>query len=121
MTIAHIDAGVYLGDEDGLDLIDKSRFWLVDCRFIECPESDEFVPRRVLDMYSDQIQMGFNRNGHVYVFCHAGMERSPLVIAYHLVKRGLKKDLNEAFDYIAEKKPDIYRRTEWVENPETIQ
>jgi protein-tyrosine phosphatase len=55
------------------------------------------------------------RKGHkVLVHCAAGIERSPLTIAWYLVQSGRSKNLTKAYDLIFEKRPIVQSRLNWL-------
>jgi protein-tyrosine phosphatase len=53
--------------------------------------------------------------GNVLVHCHEGVSRSPTVVAAFLVKQEFCKDLDQAFNLIAERRPQINPKKPLVE------
>ena len=45
--------------------------------------------------------------GSVMIHCHEGVSRSPTVLATWMIKNGHAKDFDEAFNFIAAKRPQI--------------
>ncbi len=51
------------------------------------------------------------------VRCGAGIERSPLVVAYYVATRTCLTDhgkLEEGYDYVKRRRPQIQERFEWI-------
>lgn len=47
------------------------------------------------------------RMGPVLIHCHEGVSRSPTVLATWMIQNGHAKDMDDAFNKIAEKRPQI--------------
>lgn len=74
--------------------------------------------RAQLDKCSDLIEEYVTKEKDLLVHCYEGRERSPLTLAYWLVKTGRKKDLDEAYDFLKALRPIISDRRNWIEMDE---
>jgi protein-tyrosine phosphatase len=50
----------------------------------------------------------------VLVHCYAGIERSPLTVAYYLHRYGHAKTISEAYDIVRSKRPIVQDRQSWL-------
>lgn len=53
-------------------------------------------------------------NEPLLVHCWAGIERSPLTLAYYLVKSHKMANLDEAYKFLKSKRPIVEDRREWL-------
>lgn len=125
--------GLFLGDvQDGMrpfdgfifDVVEDPRHYLV-ISYVH-RENTGWIPillvvngqiiasRYQLDVAADNIESAMQSHGKVLVHCNAGIERSPLTVAWFLYrKRGLSID--EAYALIISKRPQVQRRDYWLE------
>lgn len=78
----------------------------------DLPESDEYMAR-ILDRIDAEIAAGRN----VYVHCHAGIGRTGMTVACHLVRRGLGNE--DALDRLQDLWRQCARSRRWPVVPET--
>lgn len=71
------------------------------------------VHSKDLSNISDVITALLNAGNKVFVHCMAGLERSPLVIAYHLAKTK-RITLDEGYRIVKKNRPQIYDRSTWL-------
>ncbi len=73
-------------------------------------------PERIamLDAIADEIQKFRFADKRVLVHCVQAKERSPLAIAWYLVRYHYARDLNAAYAMVIEKHPRAERRDAWV-------
>ena len=69
--------------------------------------------RGSLDIAADNIESALNSHGRVLVHCGAGIERSPLVVAWFL-HRKLGMTMDDAYALIISKRLQVQRRDFWV-------
>jgi protein-tyrosine phosphatase len=79
------------------------------------PEIPPRALRKQLDRCAEIIRTYEQDQKKLLVHCYEGRERSPLTVAYWLVKSGLKKDLDEAYVFLQEKRPIVEDRRGWIE------
>jgi len=66
-----------------------------------------------LDFIVESIDYAMKQEKTVFVHCGAGIERSPLAVAYYLLrKKGMC--LDEAYDFIKAKRPIVEKRDDWL-------
>ena len=70
--------------------------------------------RLALDAATSYIRHFQQLHIPVLVHCWAGIERSPLTMAWFLKRYGYTKTLNEAYDKIREARPIIEDRLHWL-------
>ena len=58
---------------------------------------------------------GLLQKGPVLVHCGAGIERSPLMVTWYLLWKGLYPDLDSAFKFVQSKRPQAQDRTWWID------
>lgn len=85
---------------------------IVDCRHLQ-PDHEGYVDTEQLDILADEIFVARRPNKRVYVHCYAGMERSPLVVAWYMQKY-VGHTLNSAYKHIQEKHPQTQNRECWI-------
>jgi protein-tyrosine phosphatase len=73
-----------------------------------------WVEPGLLDIVSGYISDWLSQGKKVLLHCIEGHERSPLATAWHLVRIGHSKDLNEAYDFVISKHPQAERRLYWL-------
>ena len=114
MTANEIIHRLYLGDKD--DVRTKNRHWdrVIPVMWLIEPDDKGGVDIAMLDALADAIQRGLDAFETVLVHCWAGVERSPLVVAWYLCKHAGYKNLDEAYDFIQEKRQCVQRRTCWI-------
>lgn len=71
------------------------------------------APKIVLENLSDIILFYLQQDKKVLVHCWGGVDRSPLVVAWHLGTT-LEIPIEEAYQIIRDKRPWINDRTEWI-------
>jgi protein-tyrosine phosphatase len=57
-----------------------------------------------------------NKSRHKLVHCGAGMERSPLTVAWYMCRRRLVADLDQAYVRLIKKRPVVQDRRMWLES-----
>lgn len=73
------------------------------------------VAKWALDAVAGLIQAYLDAGRKVFVHCGAGIERSPLAVAWYLIKSKHAKDFDEAYKIIREKRPEVMDRRFWIE------
>jgi protein-tyrosine phosphatase len=71
------------------------------------------IPQQ-LDLVAEITDKYRKKNIPVTIHCAAGEERSPLAVIWYLYKFGHAKSLEQAFEIVKAKKPDIINRLEWI-------
>lgn len=118
---AGIDSFVDLTEEGELPAYDSLLPGLTEqqVRYRRIPIVDHDLPEsagymsRILDRIDEEIVAGRN----VYVHCHAGIGRTGMTVACHLVRRGLGNE--EALDRLQELWRQCARSRRWPAVPET--
>ena len=122
---------VWLGDiTDGCSLQEQEGKWLgicvLDTRPDNIPENHIWIPVLTRnedggDLYAyidnlnhiiTKIQAGLKNGFKVLVYCGAGLERSPMTIAYFIFKE-LDVDLESAYTWI-KKFRGVFNRAYWI-------
>lgn len=80
-------------------------------------ESGIIAPQERLDRAADAIWKVWQTGVDVLVHCHAGIERSPLVVTWFL-HRHLQIPWNEAYKLVIRVRPEVQRRDHWVKRRE---
>jgi protein-tyrosine phosphatase len=73
------------------------------------------VAKSALDKCADKISELVKDRFNVLVHCGAGIERSPLAVAWYLVKTGQSDNLDAAYKFLSSKRPQIQDRQQWIE------
>ncbi len=66
-----------------------------------------------LDLVSFMIEKNLKYETDTLVHCMAGIERSPLAVAWYLHKN-CNMTYNEAYEFIKEKRPEVANRLQWL-------
>jgi protein-tyrosine phosphatase len=69
---------------------------------------------RMLDEASDTIAKALKRGRKVFVHCGAGLERSPLAVAWYLWRSGAATSLEAAYVTVLQKRPAARQHADWV-------
>jgi len=104
-----IAKGLYLGDE----MSSRKGFdWVIDLREWTAEEDFEWKdytkPYQAIKDIHTALECG-----NVLVFCHAGMDRSPFVVAMYL-HHFHNKDPMEAYEAVRKRRPQTIIHDEWV-------
>lgn len=78
----------------------------------------ETIDFKQLELACDTIDEMFRRGRPVLVHCYAGVERSPLTVAWYLYTRGHFATIHAAYEFIQKKRPIVQDRICWL--PEDI-
>lgn len=112
MTIHEIIPNLYLGSVHDIPHLPNG-FEIFDVRGII---SEHFLcedNKERAEMLAEMIHQKLTSDKKVFVHCQAGMERSPLAIVVYLNKYH-NMTYDQAYDLVQKKKPDIFRRLEWI-------
>jgi len=60
----------------------------------------------------NRLATGSMKHGDVLIHCMAGIERSPLAVAFILHEKGMS--WNDAYEFIQEKRPEVANRLVWL-------
>lgn len=82
---------------------------------LEINHTGAVATRRRLDLAADFITERIKTNTKLLVHCAAGIERSPLAVAWWLVKDGHMPDLETAYKYLQLVLPIVGDRRHWIE------
>ena|SRR6267378_7425473 len=74
-----------------------------------------FARASQLDAVAAIIEDSLKCGQRILVHCGAGIERSPLALAWWLVTSGRLKTLDEAYRLLIEKRPIVQDRRAWLE------
>lgn len=116
---------LFLGSEEEAELAGRSGKFdeIIDVRYylpgmsidpIDRPEGYGLVDPVALGAYANIIHDLLVAGKKIFVHCKAGMERSPLVVAWYLVLYEPFPDLETAYRFIIDKHPLAQRRDMWV-------
>ena len=76
----------------------------------------DYASEAMLDAATSVMKHYQDHGIPVLVHCWAGVERSPLTMAWFLVRYGHVKTLNEAYETIRAKRPIVEDRQHWLRN-----
>ena len=76
-----------------------------------------FASRIRLNEAADYIDEEMAKGAKLLVHCGAGMERSPLTVAWWLCRSGVTKTFPEAYKLMAQERPIVQNREFWVGPP----
>lgn len=122
-----IISNLYLGDiQDALEFREKFPNAVIICVLENRPENEPFkayhipiitesghVHTEQLDHISFFIEALLDKHEKVLIHCAAGLERSPLTIAYFLkYSKGIS--LEEAYAMVKNERPQIFDRSIWL-------
>lgn len=111
--INHIWGNIYIGDDrDASSFKLRKNFnGLLDLRGLHIDlKLDCEAMYQVLHAVSHLSR--FHRNGKVLCFCHAGMDRSPFVVALWLhLTQGY--NFGVAYDFVKDRRPQTVQHFEW--------
>lgn len=88
---------------------------ILDCRDVVEPNSRGYVEPKLLDAFATLINAYLTANKKVLVHCWAGMERSPLVVAWWMMKYCKYKRFADAYTVLQARRKIIVDCTHWVE------
>lgn len=129
-TLTHVLGNLYLGDYEAAKVFDGKRI----CVYCDAPLYEGFFihipilatrPKSQLDRTataslpqldaaSDLITEILEKGEKLLVHCMGGVERSPLTIAYWLVKTGKYQTLSEAYAFLKGIRPVVANRQSWL-------
>jgi protein-tyrosine phosphatase len=132
-----VDAGIYLGDWQDAQTFPGHTLCVIETASEDryegmtyyCPilalDPDHEIPYPLIPVRAriDQLEraLAIISNYHqkdnfppLLVHCYAGMERSPLTLAYWLVQTGNKEDYAEAYEFLKSIRPIVEDRTAWL-------
>lgn len=109
---------LYVGDK--MCARDKTFDRRIDVRGLIDPDDPGGVYIPMLDAIAHAIHCALGRYEKVLVHCWAGMERSPLAIAWYMVKYHGFETIEEAYDHLQTVRPCVMRRTEWLKESATL-
>ena len=129
MTYNEIIPNLFLGSQQ--DAIEFDKAWGEDgtiiCVLEQRPANEPFssyhtpirtssghVHDKQLKHIAWFLQILLAKNQKTLVHCAAGLERSPLTIAYFLTKIHFRNDIKQAYEYIKTKRPEVYDRSDWL-------
>lgn len=72
------------------------------------------VSIEALGRAADLIEQYVTRGERLLVHCHGGVERSPLTLAWYLVRSLQFKTFIQAYEFIKEKRPVVSERLFWL-------
>lgn len=78
------------------------------------PLQYEKIPQERLEILSDIIEGIVNRKKKVVIHCIAGIERSPLVVAWWLADKGHADNLSEAYNMVKAARPVTEDVRSWI-------
>jgi protein-tyrosine phosphatase len=85
------------------------------CRHCRILGDDGKARIELLDHVAQQIDVAWNTDTrHLLVHCGAGVERSPLTVAWWMTKR-LHLTFDEAYAWLKRQRPQIEDRRSWIE------
>jgi len=67
-----------------------------------------------LDKAAHIIDQCQKKGEPLLVHCRVGIERSPLTVAWWLVRSGRAKNLDQAYNIIKKRRPQVVDRQDWV-------
>lgn len=67
-----------------------------------------------LDKAADIIEDHVRRGDDILIHCKGGVERSPLTIAWWLVKSKRRQDFDRAYEWLKLKRPVVSKRLFWL-------
>lgn len=113
---SEIIPNLYLGGiEEAKIAIENGGYSVIDVRCIYI-EGQTWIDAKVLDSFAGIINIHLTHGHKVFVHCHGGIERSPLVIVWYLATYHKDKypDLECAYRHVIDKHPITQRRGDWV-------
>ncbi len=88
---------------------DTNEFIYMKC--CVCDDNNDNISRYFKDVYEKIIECKKNNDGNILVHCMFGRSRSASIILYYLIRNSYENgescNLNEALDYLLEKRPVI--------------
>jgi len=87
---------------------------VIDVRGLIEPDENGEVQAILLDALAVIINKRLKNGDNVLVHCSAGIERSPLVIAWYLVRYKKEPTIKDAYKLIQDLRPMVQRRDNWV-------
>lgn len=122
------DANLYLGDQSDGDAFEGERLCVLEhedryenrrrcipIRTIPGGPDGLYVSRAQLDKAADYITSTLQGGQNLIVHCGAGVERSPLTVAWWFVKIGAFPTLEAAYSVLSTVRPVIQDRRHWLE------
>lgn len=112
--------GIFAGElfcvlESGPPNPGRTRFWVP----ILQPRAESpfgfYAIRERLNLAAVVIEAVVKSGYELLVHCGAGAERSPLTLAWYLVKRGFFPDLTAAYIFLQSRRPQVEDRQAWLE------
>lgn len=110
---------LYIGDR--LSARDKTFDRRIDVRGLIDPDDCGGINIPMLDALADVIEIALSQYEKVLVHCWAGMERSPLVVAWYMVKYRGFDTIDEAYDHIQAARHCVARRIDWLHESKTLE
>lgn len=107
-------ADLVIGDEKDAKDIEYSDWVVIDVRGrIQFPDSygnHKNENMIACDVYYDWITTELKNKKNVMIHCSAGIERSPLVVAYFLWNMGFKDNMSDVYVHIKKIRPCVQDR-----------
>lgn len=76
--------------------------------------SGALAPLELLNNAVDIIEMYIDNDLPILVHCVGGVERSPLTVAWYLIRSGKCKNFEEAYTFLKSKRPVVSERVFWL-------
>lgn len=76
-----------------------------------------YASKRMLDAAAEVTRHYVELGDTVVVHCGSGVERGPLTVAWYMRKFQIADSINAAYDIIEGKRPQVMRRTHWLDTP----
>ncbi len=118
--MTEIVPNLYVGNQDDARYFDGSILCVSDVKPFQEPPRAIWLPI-LSDGRADQHQLdastaiiaGALRSGQpILVHCGAGIERSPLAVAWYLARHGMS--LDDAYKLLRSKRPEVQDRRGWL-------
>lgn len=130
-TTSHIIGSLYLSDMKAARTFDGLRMCVHEmgptyegqCYFIpilvtkpisKWDRSGALASEIYLDYAAEIIDEHVRKDEQILVHCMGGVERSPLTIAWYLVRTGQYASLTEAYEFLKSKRPVVSQRLFWL-------
>jgi len=116
--INHIWGNIYIGDDrdaNSLRLIKKKEI----TAFLDLTKlhiNEKLDEEAILQVEEAIIKLGdlLSRGNKVLVYCHAGIDRAPFVVAYYLHTEQ-EYPFSDAYDFVKHRRPQTIQHYEWYQ------